>query len=166
MKKDYSEIELYDEESTGSCGKKCKIICIIIATIIAFIAGVKLILKIVEKKRNKTELKDFIAFFSTKVYALSETISAGVMLSEYFSVLTTDFTACEFTDNSFISIKSICGKLNVYMPENVNVKFDYINNFSIIKSDFDDVEEDPALPTVYIALKGFASVINVKKKAE
>ncbi len=166
MKKIYTEDELFDEEYEQCSGKKIKVICIIVATIVAFITAIKLILKIVEKKRNKTELKEYIAFFSTKVYALSEKISAGVLLSEYFSVLTTDFSDCEFTDSSFISIKSICGVLNVYMPENVNVRFDYINNFSVIKSDFDDVEEDPSLPTIYIALKGFASVINVKKKDE
>lgn len=164
MKKTDENIIVSEEENSKS--SKIKTLCIILATIAAFITIVKIILKIVEKKKNKSELKEYIAFFSTKVYELTETISSGIMLSEYFSVLTTDFTNCDFNDNSFISVKSICGTLTVYMPENVNVKFDYINNFSIIKSDFDDVGFNDELPTVFVALKGFASVVKIKKKAE
>lgn len=144
--------------------KKYKALCIVLGTIIAIIAAIKVIIKISEKKRNQTELKEYLAFFSTKLYALAEKIPAGILLSEYFSILKTDFTQCEFSDNTFISIKSVCGGLTVYIPENVNVKFDYINNFSIIKSDFDEDEYDASKPTVYIALKGFASVVSIKKK--
>lgn len=144
--------------------KKYKILCIVLATIITVITVIKLVIRIAEKKKNKTELKEYLAFFSTKLFTLSENISAGILLSSYFSILKTDFTQCQFEDNTFISIKSICGGLTVYIPENVNVKFDYINNLSIIKSDFDEDEFDASRPTVYIALKGFASVVSIKKK--
>lgn len=151
--------------------RKCKSCCIILATLISAIAIIKLIIRFLEKKKVESELKEIVAFFSTKVFALAEKISSGVMLSSYFSVLTADFSNCEFEDNTFVSVKSICGVITIVVPRNVNVKFDYINNFSFIKNDAEDVditdaEENEAVsgPTLYIAMKSFGSVVRLIRK--
>lgn len=159
MKKNINEIGSSKKKS-----KKCKSFFIVLGTIVSAIAIIKLIINIAEKKKEQSELKELVAFFSTKVYAFAEKICSGILLSSYFSVLTADFSECEFENNTFVSVKSICGVITIVVPKNVNVKFDYINNLSCIKNETEDDEAIENAPTIYVALKSFGSVVKIIRK--
>jgi len=144
--------------------KKFKLIFVIMATVAAIIAAIKTIEMLLVKKNKKRDkdssLEQFFSLFASTKETIVKKITGGVMVGAYFSNMNIDCSECEFSDGSFIAIKSAVACINITIPENVNVKFDCINLFTYVKQEYDTDEVIESRPTVYIALKGaFSSVI-------
>ena len=144
--------------------KKVKLLFIVIAILGAVIAIAKGIEALLEKKNKDrpkdTSLDQVFSLFASSKDTISKTITGGIMAGAYFASQKIDCSECEFTDGSFIAIKSACAYVNIIIPENVNIKFDCINLCTYVKQEYDTEAFDESLPTVYVALKGaFSSVI-------
>ena len=147
--------------------KKFKLIFIILSTIAAIVAFVKVIQMLFEKKMAKCpegkNLKQVFSLFASTKETFVDKITGGVMLDGFFSTVKADFSGCEFEDGTFIAVKSGLAYVNIIMPENVNIKFDSIDVFTFIKQEYDTEHVDETLPTVYIALKGVCSSVIISR---
>ncbi len=161
MKKNNSSSNVTEEKKKS----KLKTICIIIATIVAVITTVKLVVKFFSRKNNleeKINVKDIFVFMESKRFEYAEKISSGIIINSHMGIPSCDFTSCDFADNTFISIKSVASIVNITVPTDINVKFDYVNTGSFIKWNISN-EYDEHKPTVYIALKTVGSFININQ---
>ncbi len=149
--------------------KKFKIMFIIFATLAAVVAAIKFVLALIEKKHkkdpNREGLKDVTAFFSSKSWDLAEPVKGGFLVGGYFSNLSLDLSNCDLADNSFIAIKGAVSRINIVLPENVNVKFDGIGSAYYMKKEYDENAFDESFPTVYVAMKVAFSCVFISKEA-
>lgn len=165
-KEEIEKEELTPEEKKDKALRIIKTVTIVAATIASVIATVKLVAKLFNKKNNvekKLGIKDIFVCIGSRTYAFAEKINKGVFISSYAGRTEVDLSACEFEDNSFVTIKSFASKVDVIVPSNVNVKFDFVNTASYIKWNVEDDGFDASRPTIYVGLKTVASIINVVK---
>lgn len=146
--------------------KVIKTLTIIAATVAGIGATIKLVAKFFNKKNNieeKLGIKDVFVCIGAKTYEFAEKINKGVFINSYVGCVEVDLSACDFEDNSFITIKSFASKVNLIVPADYNVKFDFVNSASYIKWNVEDDGFDETRPTIYVGLKTVLSVINVVK---
>lgn len=167
-KKDYKKEARKYVKKVAKKNKKCifKTLLVVVTAIAGVLATFKFISNQFNKKNNasKLNIKDIFVSVGAKSYDFVEKITTGAMISAYFGSVNCDFSACEFVDGTFVTIKSFASKVNLIMPENVNVKFDFVNTGSYIKWNVEDEDFDETKPTVYVALKTACSYVTLNKQ--
>ncbi|MCR5521420.1 MAG: hypothetical protein K6F44_05875 [Lachnospiraceae bacterium] len=127
-----NENNLTTENKSGKCFLK-KLFLFILAVIAILKAIEKIKEKSFERFNSKGHVRKYISIFSNKKIELAEKID-GVCIYTLFSRVNADFTGCNLSEDSFISIVSFFSDVKVRIPDNVKVNIDGLSCRSVIKA--------------------------------
>lgn len=154
------------KDKSSNCGSFKKFVRRTILLIIAIEAIIIAVLKILdyfksnkaEKENPKRDFKELFNFFGAKKFSLTDTGVSGVILKNICGSTELDLSGVKFKEDGFISLSSMAGAVRIIVPKGVNVKIDGLIRASSVHN---DVPENPALPTLYIASKLTGSAVMV-----
>lgn len=143
-----------------------KVIGAIAAIITAVVTTIRTIWHIKEKKSEQNEIKEFFGFCDAKNVTPKDEAFAGLTLKAVMSAVTIDLSSVSFTEESFVSVKSLMSAVTIIVPDTVKVVVDGRNNLSEVCDHCDHEFDEDMENTLYIAYSSSFSAISVKNANE
>lgn len=100
------------------------------------------------KKRNKEDMKEYCATFSSQTLDFEKEPFEGANITAVFGVITCDLRKAEIPDEVVIECSSIFGGIDLYLPDDVNVKIKSTSIFGGVSNHKKKPEK--AKKTIYI----------------
>ncbi len=100
---------------------------------------------------QKTETREYAAVFSTQSIVFNENeVFDGASLNAIFGGIELDLRSCIINQDVAIETTSIFGGLNIYMPNDVNIRMSSTPIFGAVSNKTNRANYIPGAPTIYI----------------